>query len=167
MIVELFEDDAPLAVNSFIYLVEKGFYDNTIFHSVVAGKLIEGGIIGTDFKGKLSGFTIPDEHNTPGARRHVYGSIYMAKPDLPDSAASMFGIMPRSNSNMDGKETVFGRVISGMEIVEQFEPTVFIDKEGKLDPIDGAVPTILKKAEVLSKRDHKYLPPPVRSSEGR
>ena len=166
VIVELFEDDAPLTVNSFIYLVERGFYDNTVFDSVLSGKIVQGGIFGTDRQPKIAGFTIPDEHHQPGARRHVYGSLFMAKKfDEPDSASSMFGFMPRCNADMDGNQTVFGRVISGMEIVEHIEPTLQIDKDGKIEQIPGAIATTLLKADVLNKRDHEYLPPPVRSSE--
>lgn len=160
IVVELFEDDAPVTVNNFVFLVEAGFYDNTIFHAVIPRQVSQGGLYEPNRNPKLAGYNVPDEHALPTARGHFYGYLSMGRPDEPaDSASSIFGILTCPMGGLDGRRTVFGRVISGMEIVEEFEPTQGRNKDDRLEELPGTNPTILVKAEVVRKRDHAYLGP--------
>lgn len=154
--IELFEDDAPRAVNQFVGLVESGFYDRTVFHAVLPGVFSQGGLFGDDRRPKPPQPTIVDELNLPTARKHVYGSFSLARTDKPNSASSPFTIAWRSDPEMNARQTVIGRVISGMDVVEELEPTLKFGEEDKIEEVAGANPSTLVKAVVLEKRDHPY-----------
>ncbi len=154
--VELFEDDAPLAVSQFVALVETGFYDRTVFHGVLPGTFSQGGLFGDDRRPKPPQLTIVDELNLPTARKHLFGTVSLARTDKPNSASSPFSIAWRPDVRMDERQTVIGRVIAGMDVVEELEPTLKSGEEDKIEEVDGAIPSTLLKATVLYKRDHEY-----------
>jgi len=149
IVIELYANEAPISVNSFLNLVEKGVFNDTIFHAVLTGRLAEGGVFGTDREIRRSGNKVPNEAKLPNARKHMYGTLSMPEPVDPDSPSTLFAILMQSNANLDGAQTVFGRVVSGMEVVEEFEPTHQIGEEEKIEPVPGAVATVLLKAEIL------------------
>ncbi len=110
----LFSEDAPNTVASFVDLARKGFYDGTIFHRVVPGFVIQGGDpTGTGMGGP--GYTIKAEFNK---RKHVAGTVAMARTADPDSAGSQFYVCLAPAPNLDGSYTVFGQVVEGMDAVQ-------------------------------------------------
>ena len=115
--VELYPEVAPNTVNNFLYLVNRGFYDGTIFHRVIPGFMIQGGDPeGTGMGGP--GYSIRGEFSHNGFRndlRHTRGVISMARSMFPDSAGSQFFLMVADAPHLDGEYAAFGKVISGIE----------------------------------------------------
>ena len=115
--VELYPEIAPNTVNNFISLVQKGFYDGTIFHRVIPGFMIQGGDPdGTGMGGP--GYAIRGEFSHNGFEnnlRHTRGVLSMARSMFPDSAGSQFFLMVEDAPHLDGEYAAFGKVISGIE----------------------------------------------------
>ena len=152
VVVELFEDDAPNTVANFISLVEKGFYDGTPFHRVIGGFMAQGGDpTGTGSGGP--GHVIDCECELPRARKHFLGSLSMAHAGK-NTGGSQFFLTFRPTEHLDGKHTVFGRVIGGFDVLPKLTRTQ--DEQGKSLP--GIEPDRIVKATVLRKRDHAYEP---------
>lgn len=119
-VVVLFPKEAPKTVANFEKLVKQGFYDGVVFHRVIPGFVAQGG----DPKGTGEGgpgYTIPDELNS--TLKHIKGSLAMAKTSQPNSAGSQFYIAYDKIPHLDGRYTVFGQVISGMDVVEKLTPS--------------------------------------------
>lgn len=117
IIFEFYPKEAPKAVDNFITLTNKGFYNGLKFHRVIEGFMAQGGDpIGDGTGGP--GYTIKDEFNS---HNHIKGTVAMARPPLPDSAGSQFYICFEPQPHLDGKYTVFGQVIEGMDIVDTIE----------------------------------------------
>lgn len=112
--VEFFPEDAPRTVENFVTLARRGFYDGLTFHRVVPGFVAQGGCPRGDGTGG-PGHTVPAEFN---ARRHVRGTVAMARAQHPDSAGSQFYITCGPQPHLDGAYTVFGQVVAGMEHVD-------------------------------------------------
>jgi cyclophilin family peptidyl-prolyl cis-trans isomerase len=152
MLVELFENEAPNAVANFIALVEKGFYDGTPFHRVIGGFMAQGGDpTGTGTGGP--GHAIACECDKPGARQHFLGSLSMAHAGK-NTGGSQFFLTFRPTEHLDGKHTVFGRVIEGLDVLPRIRRTQ--DDEGR--PVAGVEPDRITKAVVVRKRNHPYEP---------
>ena len=119
--LELYEDKAPITVANFKSLVEKGFYDGLIFHRVISGFMIQGGDpTGTGMGG--SGEHIKGEfasNGFPNDISHERGVISMARSQRPNSASSQFFIMNADGKFLDGEYAAFGKVITGMEVVDE------------------------------------------------
>ena len=134
--VELYPEIAPNTVNNFISLVRDGFYDGLTFHRVIYGFMIQGGCPdGTGMGGP--GYSIRGEFTANGFKndlRHTAGVLSMARSMMPDSAGSQFFIMHRDAPHLDGQYASFGKVIEGMEAVNEIAEcdTDFSDKP--LDP---------------------------------
>ena len=112
--VELFEDTMPITAGNFRKLVEKGFFNGVFFHRVIPGFMIQGGDpTGTGRGGP--GYTIKDEFTTNN--RNVRGTLSMANAG-PDTGGSQFFINVVDNNRLDPKHPVFGKVVSGMEVVD-------------------------------------------------
>jgi len=131
IVVELFENEAPNTVANFISLVEKGFYDGTPFHRVISGFMAQGGDpTGTGTSGP--GYAIACETEAPGARKHFLGTLSMANAGK-NTGGSQFFLTFRPTEHLDGKHTVFGRVIGGFEVLPQrkrahpYEPATLPD----------------------------------------
>ena len=122
---ELFPSNAPNTVNNFISLVKKGFYDGLIFHRVISGFMIQGGCPeGTGMGGP--GYTIKGEFNHNGYEnnlRHTPGVLSMARTSLPNTAGSQYFIMHAPAPYLDGEYASFGKVISGMDVVNAIAET--------------------------------------------
>ncbi|HSE94228.1 MAG TPA: peptidylprolyl isomerase [Methylomirabilota bacterium] len=115
--IEFFPQDAPGTVENFVTLAKKGFYDGLVFHRVVPDFVVQGG----DPKGNGTGgpgYTIKAEFNK---RKHVRGSLAMARSQHPDSAGSQFYITYGTQPHLDNNYTVFGQVVSGMEHVDRIK----------------------------------------------
>lgn len=123
---ELYPDKAPNTVNNFISLVRKGYYDGLIFHRVIAGFMIQGGDPnGTGTGGP--GYHIKGEFAGNGFKQndigHVRGVLSMARAQHPDSAGSQFFVMHEDADYLDGQYAGFGKVIDGMETVDEIANT--------------------------------------------
>ncbi|MDG4657070.1 peptidylprolyl isomerase [Ectobacillus antri] len=118
---ELYPDIAPNTVLNFISLVQKGFYDGTTFHRVIPGFMIQGGDpTGTGTGGP--GHTIKGEFTANGFKnnlKHQTGVLSMARANDPNSAGSQFFIMVADASQLDGEYAAFGKVIEGMDVVNE------------------------------------------------
>ena len=117
---ELYPDIAPNSVNNFISLINKGFYDGLIFHRVISGFMIQGGCPdGTGMGGP--GYSIPGEFTANGFKnelKHDRGVLSMARAMSPDSAGSQFFLMHETSPHLDGQYAAFGKVTSGMDVVD-------------------------------------------------
>jgi cyclophilin family peptidyl-prolyl cis-trans isomerase len=149
VIVELFENEAPNTVANFLALVEKGFYNGTLFHRVIGGFMAQGGDPTGSGRGG-PGYVIECEVDKPGARKHFLGSLSMAHAG-PNTGGSQFFLTFRPTEHLDGKHTVFGRVIEGFDVLPKLTRT-----EGEM--ASGAPPDKIVKAEVVRKRSHPYEP---------
>jgi cyclophilin family peptidyl-prolyl cis-trans isomerase len=119
IVVELFPDVAPIAVNSFIFLAENGWYDGVTFHRVIPGFIVQGGDpTGTGFGSPGYAFGI---EVSPDVTFDQPGLLSMANSG-PTSNGSQFFITLDKLPNLDGGYTIFGRVVSGMDVVEQITP---------------------------------------------
>ena len=121
MKVELYPETAPNTVANFISLVEKGFYNGTIFHRVIPGFMIQGGDPeGSGMGGP--GYRIKGEFTANRFQndlKHTKGVISMARSGHPDSAGSQFFIMVDDAPHLDGQYASFGKVIEGIEVADQ------------------------------------------------
>lgn len=132
--VELYPEVAPNTVLNFISLVQKGFYDGLTFHRVIPGFMIQGGDPeGTGTGGP--GYTIRGEFSSNGFKnniKHETGVISMARSNNPNSAGSQFFIMVKNAPQLDGEYAAFGKVIEGMETVNEI---VNVERDSKDKPI--------------------------------
>ena len=145
--IELFENEVPNTALNFITLVDKGFYNGLKFHRVLPGFMAQGG----DPKGNGSGgpdYTIPCECYRPDYRTHFRGSLSMAHAGR-DTGGSQFFLTFVPTTFLNGKHTVFGRVISGFDVLAK------IKRRNPDDPTVGAADTIIE-AKVTRKRQHPY-----------
>ena len=117
--IELYPEIAPNTVNNFISLVKNGFYNDTIFHRVIPGFMIQGGDPeGTGIGGP--GYSIKGEFSSNDFKndlKHKKGVISMARTMDPNSAGSQFFIMTDDAPHLDGSYAAFGKVIEGIETV--------------------------------------------------
>lgn len=113
IVVEFYEKDAPGTVANFIKLAKQGYYNGLSFHRVVPGFVAQGGDPKGDGTGG-PGYSIRDELSM---RKHLTGAVAMAKSALPNSAGSQFYITLAPQPALDGKYTVFGQVVEGMDVV--------------------------------------------------
>ena len=150
--VELFEDEAPNTVANFISLVEKGFYDGLKFHRVIKGFFVQTGCPNSDGTGG-PGYTIPNESVRPGSHKHLKGSLVMALGAESGSGGSQFLILLNAMPHLDGKYTVFGEVVEGMNVVSSIPPRNPSNSKTASAPADRII-----SAKVLRKRPHVYVP---------
>ena len=118
--LELYPEAAPITVQNFIDLVNKGFYNGLTFHRVIPGFMIQGGCPKGNGTGG-PGYQIKGEFAQNGVKnpiRHTRGVISMARSMMPDSAGSQFFIMHQDAPHLDGAYAAFGKVIEGMDTVD-------------------------------------------------
>ena len=129
---ELYPEKAPNTVNNFIYLIKKGFYDDLTFHRVIKGFMIQGG----DPNGNGTGgprYTIKGEFTANGFNndlKHTRGVLSMARSRNPNSAGSQFFIMHADSPHLDGQYAAFGKVIEGMDVVDEIA-SGYVDYEDR------------------------------------
>lgn len=133
IVFEFYPKDAPMTVDNFIKLANKGFYDGLKFHRVIPGFMAQGGDPLGDGTGG-PGYTIKDEFNS---RKHIAGTVAMARTMEPNSAGSQFYICFEPQPHLDGQYTVFGQVIEGMDVVNKIQQgdvmkKVYIIEKAKL-----------------------------------
>ncbi len=142
--LELYPDKAPNTVKNFISLARDGFYDGLIFHRVISGFMIQGGCPdGTGMGGP--GYSIKGEFLANGVANslaHTRGVISMARAMNPDSAGSQFFIMHKDAPHLDGQYAAFGKVVSGIEVVDEIAS---VDTDMRDKPI---TPCVIKSITV-------------------
>ncbi len=112
--IELFADKAPLTVANFVNLVQRGFYDGLVFHRVIADFMVQGGCPQGRGTGG-PGYRFEDE--TSNGVRHERGVLSMANAG-PNTNGSQFFITHVATPWLDGKHTVFGKVLEGLDVVD-------------------------------------------------
>jgi peptidyl-prolyl cis-trans isomerase B (cyclophilin B) len=124
--LELYPEHAPITVKNFVDLVNDGFYDGLIFHRVIKNFMIQGGDPeGTGMGGSKK--TIKGEFAANGVNnpiKHERGVISMARTQAPNSASSQFFICHKDAPHLDGSYAAFGRVIEGIEVVDEIANVV-------------------------------------------
>ncbi len=143
--MELFTTKAPLHVRNFVDLVNEGYYENTVFHRIVGGFVVQGGGFDTDYKLKPTNKLIPNESGNGMSNRR--GFIGMARTGDPHSADTQFYINLADNVALDPRPTrwgytVFGKITEGMEVIDEIGytatgpgPTPEVGKDVPLMPI--------------------------------
>jgi len=129
--IEFFPDSAPEHVRNFLKLSKAGLYDTTIWHRVVPGFVIQGGELATGstpIKPEVKNRLVRNLMVEISERKHERGSVSMARADELDSATTSFFICLADLLTLDGKYTVFGRVVNGMEVVDKIA-AVPVDNE--------------------------------------
>lgn len=124
ILIELYPDSAPNTVANFKALVSEGFYDGLTFHRVIPGFVAQGGDPSGNGTGG-PGYRIKAEFND---RKHERGTVAMARTADPDSAGSQFYICFAPQPHLDGQYTVFGKVVEGMEVVDQIKVGTVMNK---------------------------------------
>ena len=114
--IELFEDKAPITAKNFVTLAEKGFYDDLIFHRVIPKFMIQGGDPQGDGQGG-PGYTIKDEFH-PDLKHDKPGILSMANAG-PNTGGSQFFITVVPTPWLDGRHSVFGKVLEGQDVVDK------------------------------------------------
>ena len=145
--IELFPEDAPNTVKHFLKLIESGYYEGVVFHRIIPGFMIQTGDPNT--KGPDSnrdtwgqggpGYSVGEEFNTI---QHDRGIVSMARSAHVDSAGSQFFIMHKDNNQLDGKYTVFGRLVPGLP--HGLDQIASLPTNSKDQPLDASRATITK-----------------------
>ncbi|MCW2949115.1 MAG: peptidylprolyl isomerase [Thermoleophilia bacterium] len=130
--IELFDDAAPKTVENFTKLAQDGFYDGLTFHRIIKDFMIQGGCPeGTGTGGP--GYTFEDEFND---HKVVRGALAMANAGPNTNGSQFFLVTTDAAPWLDGKHTVFGQVVDGMDIVDKLEA---LETDGRDRPVDGAL----------------------------
>lgn len=147
--LELDADTAPITVSNFVELVNSKFYDGLTFHRIIEGFMIQGG----DPDGNGTGGSsknIKGEFSSNGVENnisHLRGVISMARSSDPDSASSQFFIVHQDSTYLDGQYAAFGKVLSGMDVVDKIAAdAVPTDNNGTI-PSDKQ--PVITKIEVI------------------
>lgn len=152
--LKFFPDVAPNHVNNFIELARKGFYDGTTFHRVIPGFMIQGGDPNSKNSDRAKhgqgdpGYKIKAEFND---KPHKRGTLSMARAGHPDSAGSQFFICVADSPFLDKQYTVFGEVVSGMDLVDKIVNQPRDKSDNPNDRVEMKV-KILEKQEAGNKK---------------
>jgi peptidyl-prolyl cis-trans isomerase A (cyclophilin A) len=154
IVVQLDAAKAPKSVANFVQYVQDGHYDGTTFHRVIAGFMIQGGGFDAEMKQKPTRAPIPLESRN--GLSNARGTIAMARTMVPDSATSQFFINVVDNQRLDAANSpdgngyaVFGKVVSGMDVVDKIRALPVGDKSGHQNvPLQ---PVLIKKATLEKK----------------
>ncbi len=153
IVIELFPDKAPRTVENFLRYAREGFYDGTIFHRVIPGFVIQGGGLTRELRPKPTRPPVPNEAANGLSNRR--GTVAMARARAVDSATSQFFINLADNTFLDHRDNtprgfgyaVFGRVVSGMAVVDAIASVPTGTVRGFRNvPLE---PVVIERAEVL------------------
>jgi len=164
IVLELDGRKAPISVLNFVRYANEKFYDGTIFHRVMAEFMIQGGGFTPEMEQKTDGLHDPISIESKNGLKNVRGTIAMARTSDPNSATSQFFINVVDNASLDypGRDgygyTVFGKVIDGMDVVDQIRYTP-VENHPKLrmGPVAPVEPVIIKSVSLISKCDEDAL----------
>ena len=143
--LKFFPEVAPNHVNNFLELAKKGFYDGTTFHRVIPGFMIQGGDPNSKDQDKSKhgtggpGYMVKAEFNE---KPHKRGTLSMARSSNPDSAGSQFFICVADSPFLDKQYTVFGEVISGIEVADKIVSQPRDKRDNPLERIEMKVRVI-------------------------
>jgi peptidyl-prolyl cis-trans isomerase A (cyclophilin A)/peptidyl-prolyl cis-trans isomerase B (cyclophilin B) len=134
--IELYPDKAPTTVENFLQYVDDEFYDGTVFHRVIEDFMIQGGGYDTDENKKPT--REPVKNEADNGLKNTTGTVAMARTSVPDSATSQFFINVADNEFLDFKSAtptgygyaVFGKVVSGIDVVETIETAPIVKGQG-------------------------------------
>ncbi len=139
--IQMEPDWAPNHVRNFLMLAETGWYNGTLFHRIVKGFVVQGGMA----EGRASGPTHPADRWVHPLKaefrsdvKHVRGIVSMARADEPDSATTSFFLVLGPSPHLDGQYTAFGRIVEGMDVLDAFEK----------EELDGETPK--RRLEIIS-----------------
>ena len=145
IVLELFPDIAPKHVQNFDSLVAAKFYDGCAFHRVIPDFMIQGGDPNTKDKPKETwGMGAPGQTKIPAEfndMKHVPGILSAARTNDPNSATSQFFLMHGVSQHLDGKYTIYGKTVSGLEVIDKVAK---VKRDGKDNPLDKVHFTIVK-----------------------
>ena len=145
MTLELYPEVAPITVENFLNYVKDGLYDGLTFHRIIKGFMMQGGDIDGDGYPNDDVETIVGEFSANGYTiniLHERGVISMARSNAPDSASTQFFICHEDAPHLDGEYAAFGKVISGMEVVDAVcEAAQPLDNNGTIAPENQPVMT--------------------------
>jgi cyclophilin family peptidyl-prolyl cis-trans isomerase len=141
IVVELFADKAPQTVNNFVFLARDGYYDGVTFHRVIKGFMAQGGDPTGSGRGG-PGYKFGDEFH-PALKHDQPGILSMANAG-PGTNGSQFFITYGPTPHLDGRHTVFGRVIDGMAVVEAIP---------ERDPMRASEPGVVMNTVVISEEE--------------
>ncbi len=161
-VIELQRDRAPLTVENFLTYVRSGHYTNTLFHRVIAGFVIQGGGVGTDYKAKPNFKPIPNESGN--GLKNLRGTVGLARASGPHTGDSQFYVNVDNNDTaLDPLPTrwgyaVFGRVVEGMEVIDRISvsPT---GPQGPFKEDAPLQPVVIQKIEILAAAPPAAAPP--------
>jgi peptidyl-prolyl cis-trans isomerase B (cyclophilin B) len=165
--LKFFPDAAPNHVDNFIKLAKSGFYDRTVFHRVIPGFMIQGGDPNSKNPRRAThgiggpSYVLKAEFND---RTHKRGTLSMARKQSPDSAGSQFFICVAGAPHLDRQYTVFGEVISGMDVVDRIVNQPRDRRDNPLERVEVRVRIIEPKPKKKPKPEKKTEPekkPPV------
>ena len=160
MTAELYPEIAPNTVRNFVELVQQGFYNGLTFHRIIPGFMIQGGDPkGTGIGGP--GYCIKGEFFFNGFKnelRHKRGVLSMARSSSPNSAGSQFFIMHADAKHLDGQYAAFGKVTSGMEVVDAIASTRTARNDRPLE--DQKIASITCEVNGAALAELKKLPDP-------
>jgi|TARA_B100000212_G_C27361167_1_gene528274 cyclophilin family peptidyl-prolyl cis-trans isomerase len=170
MVVEFFPDVAPKHVENFQILAEEGYYNGTTFHRVIPGFMIQGGdpnskdldrmndgtggragkFFGIGRENDPESWTVPAEFNdTP----HQRGTLSMARSQNIDSGSSQFFICHDNAPFLDGQYTVFGQLISGIEVVDEIVNSERDPRDNPLDRVEMTI-SLVDKSEAIKNENN-------------
>jgi cyclophilin family peptidyl-prolyl cis-trans isomerase len=150
---ELYEDKAPISVKNFLDYVNAKFYDGTIFHRVIPNFMIQCGGFDKDMNKKTT--KAPIKNEAGNGLKNTIGTLALARTNVVDSASSQFFINAKDNDFLNHKDdtpagfgyTVFGKVVSGMDVVHKIEAVKTADKAGNQNvPVE---PVVIKSITVV------------------
>lgn len=149
--IELFEKDAPISVKNFLDYAKSGFYNDTIFHRVIANFMIQGGGFTSDLKQKPT--KAPIKNEAGNGLKNLRGTLAMARTNIVDSATAQFFINAVNNDFLNHRDksqqnygyAVFGAVIEGMDVVDKIAAVKTITRGF---PDVPATPVIIKSITV-------------------
>jgi peptidyl-prolyl cis-trans isomerase A (cyclophilin A) len=160
IVIELDRVKAPISVENFVQYVKDGFYNETVFHRVVAGFVIQGG--GFDTKGVQKQTRTPIKNEWQNGLKNNRGTLSMARTPMPDSATSQFFINLKDNAALDTPRggaayAVFGKVISGMEVVDAIAAVPCVVKAPNPERSTPTEQILTVKAEMLTKEQAEAM----------
>jgi cyclophilin family peptidyl-prolyl cis-trans isomerase len=131
--VELYDDKAPITTDNFKKLVNDGFFDGLVFHRVIDGFMIQGGDPSGDGTGG-PGYDIQDEFHQD-LKHSKKGILSMANSGFPNTGGSQFFITLAATSWLDGKHSVFGKVVSGIDVIDKIGKVQTAELDRPVEPV--------------------------------
>ena len=147
IVFRFFDDKAPGHVANFIKLAQEGFYDGSSFHWVVPGLKIEGGAASGDENDTRPGYTLKPEISD---LKHTRGKVSMERSIGPENSGSRFFVLLKDADDLNGEYTIFGEVVSGMDVASAISE-VPDDSHGR--PLDNVV---INKVSIVEVPDPEY-----------